>query len=164
MTSTTAQGPEDLKQHRRSTSAKTCRRAPFTSAPALTNPWNTNIWLSVQRVRHRIKAATYHACPQLTDKHIWDLLRCTNRVSWALSSWRRLHWSDGCRVLLQVTDGRVHIWRQGKSLFAPKHIQATIQDSTGSLTIWLCVSYGCNVDVVTMQGTLTVEKISHWHP
>ena len=61
-------------------------------------------------------------------------------------------------MLLQVTDGRVHVWRQGKSLFAPKHIQATIQDSTGSVTIWLCVSYGCNVDLVTMQGTLTVEK------
>ena len=44
-------------------------------------------------------------------------------------------------MLLQVTDGRVRVWRQDKSRFAPKHVQATLQGSGASVTIWRCASY-----------------------
>ena len=61
-------------------------------------------------------------------------------------------------MLLRATDGRVRFWRQGKSRFAPKHVQATLQGGGGSVTLWGCVSYGCKLDLVTVHGTLTGEK------
>ena len=61
-------------------------------------------------------------------------------------------------MLLCVFDGRVRVWRRDKRRFAPKQVQAALQGGGGSVTIWGCVSYGCDLDLVTAQGTLTWEK------
>ena len=106
------------------------RHASFTSAPTLSKQWNTNRRFSVQTVRDRLKAANYCACRPLQR-----LMRCSDRLSWKLASWRRIHWSSECRMLLQVTDGRVRVWRQDKNQFAPEHIQTTLQGCGGSVTI-----------------------------
>ena len=39
----------------------------------------------------------------------------------------RIYWSDECRMLLCVTDGRVRVERQDKSRFASKYVQSTLQ-------------------------------------
>ena len=57
--------------------------------------------------------------------------------------------------LLRATDGRVRVWRQDMSGFAPKHVQATLQCGGASVTVRGCVSYGCKLDLVSVQGTLT---------
>ena len=61
-------------------------------------------------------------------------------------------------MLLCVFDGRVRVWRRDKRRFAPKQVQAALQGGGGSVTIWGRVSYGCDLDLVTAQGTLTWEK------
>ena len=57
-------------------------------------------------------------------------------------------------MLLWVTDGLVHVWIQDKNRFAPKHIQATLQDDEESITIRGCISDGYKLDLVTMLGTV----------
>ena len=61
-------------------------------------------------------------------------------------------------MLLHVTDGRIRVWRQRNTRYAPRYVQPTFQGGGGSIMIWGCVSYGCKLDLVTVQGTLTGQK------
>lgn len=140
------------------------RRLPFTSAPVLRDYWNTHRRVSITTIRNRLHVAGYRARrplkrPKLTQRHINErLVWCRARARWNLASWRRIHWSDECRMLLHAVDGRIRVWRQRNTRFAPRHVQPTYQGGGGSVMIWGCVSFRCKLDLVTIPGTLTGEK------
>ena len=63
------------------------------------------------------------------------LMWCKDWIGWNLACWRRIYWSDYCRMLLRVTDGGVRVWRQDKSRIAHKHVQPALLSGGGSETI-----------------------------
>ena len=71
-----------------------------------------------------------------------------------MASWRKVHWSDECRFLLHVTDGRVRVWRQPNTVYAERNIVETVPFGGGLVMVWGCVSYECKLDLITVRGDL----------
>ena len=79
---------------------------------------------------------------------------CQTRRQWNLASWRTVQWSDESRFLLHVTYGRLHVWRQPNTAYAERNIVETAPFGEGSVMVWGCVSYDCNLDLITVRGNL----------
>ena len=58
-------------------------------------------------------------------------------------------------MLLRVTDGRVRV---GDRIRFASELEDSLQGGGGLVTIWGLVSYGCKLDLVTVQRTLTGKK------
>ena len=54
-----------------------------------------------------------------------------------------------------MTDGRLRVWRQRGTAYAPRNIQETVPFGGASVIVWGCVSHDCKMDLITVQGTLT---------
>ena len=91
----------------------------------------------------------------LTQAHkAFRLQWCQTRRQWNLASWRKVQWSDESRFLLHVTDGRLRVWRQPNTAYAEGNIVETVPFGESSVMVWGCVSYDCNLDLITVRGNL----------
>jgi len=81
------------------------RLLPFTSAPVLRDNWNAHGRVSISTILNRLRVVGYRARrplkrTKLQPRHINARLAwCRARARWNLASWRRIHWSDECRML-----------------------------------------------------------------
>ena len=67
----------------------------------------------------------------------------------------QVNWTDECRFLLHMTDGRTRVWRQ---LNAASNIQETIPFGDGSVMVWECVSLDCKLNLDNVQGSLDWQR------
>ena len=114
------------------------RRMPFATSPILKQHWLPNRRLSTRTVRNRLKSAGLKLKrdikrPLLEDRYRRSRLSwCLARRGWNLRKWRKIHWSDESRFLLQVTDGRMRAWRHKNTAYAPRNIQSKVPYGGGS--------------------------------
>jgi hypothetical protein len=97
--------------------------------------------------------------PMLSDRHqrlhlTWCLARCGLN----LRTWHRIHWSDERRFLLHVIDGRMRVWRQKNTVYAPGNTQPTVPYGGCSEIISGCISHDCKLDLGTIRGNLTGDQ------
>lgn len=52
--------------------------------------------------------------------------------------WKRVIFSDECKINLKLSDGRVRIWREKNTRLYPKNMLPTFKHGGGSLMIWGC--------------------------
>jgi hypothetical protein len=95
----------------------------------------------------------------LSDRHqrlhlTWCLARCGLN----LRTWHRIHWSDERRFLLHVIDGRMRVWRQKNTVYAPGNTQPTVPYGGCSEIISGCISHDCKLDLGTIRGNLTGDQ------
>lgn len=83
---------------------------------------------------------------------------CLMRQHHNLRTWRRVHWSDESRFLLNVTDGRCRVWRRRNEAYQQDMIHPTVPFGGGSVMVWGCVSNDCKMDLLTVQGTLNGQR------
>ena len=126
--------------------------------------WLPNRRLSARTVRNRLKSAGLKSRrvikrPLLAERHQRTRLAwCLARRGWNLRTWRKIHWSDESRFLLQVTDGRMRVWRHKNTTYTPRNTQPTVPCGGGSVMVWGCISHDCKLDLVTIQGNLTGDQ------
>ena len=103
------------------------RRFPFLTSTVVKQRWLPNRPLSTRTVRNRLRASGYRALrpirqPMLTPgQKAARLYWCQQRRNWNIRSWRKIHWSDESRFLLNMTDCRVRVWRQRNTAYSQKH-------------------------------------------
>ena len=104
------------------------RRMSFATSPLFKQHLLPNRRLSTRTVRNRLKSAGIKSrrvtkSPLLADRHRRSRLAwCLARRCWNLRTWRKIHWSDESRFLLDVTDDRMRVWRRKKySLYSKEH-------------------------------------------
>ena len=119
--------------------------------------WLPNRRLSAKTVRYRLRSAGYNARrtirrPMLTPRHkAGCLFWCQQRRDRNLRSWRKFHWSDESKFFLHMADGRILVWRQRGTAYAPRNIQETVPFGGGSVMVCGCVSYDCKIYLITVQ-------------
>lgn len=144
--------------------ARLVRRQPLSNSGVLKQLWLPNRPLCNRTVRNRLKAIGLKARrvikrPALTNLHKRSRLGwCLARRHWNLTSWRKVHWSDESRFLLNVTDGRQRVWRTKNTAYVAKNVQASVPFGGGSVMVWGCVSHDCKLDLVTVQGNLNGDR------
>ena len=69
-----------------------------------------------------------------------------------------IHWSDESRFLPHVTYSRMRFWRHKNTAYTTRNIQPTVPYGGGSVMAWRCISHDCKLDLVTIQGNLTVDQ------
>ena len=127
---------------------------------------NNNRRLSTRTVRNHLKSAGLKSRrvinrPLLADQHrCTHLAWCLARHGWNLRIWRKIHWSDESRFLLNVTDGWMRVWRHKNTAYTPRNIQSTVPYGGGSVMVWGCISHDCKLDLVTIQGNLIGDQSS----
>ena len=118
------------------------KRMPFATSPVLRQHWLHNRRLSTRAVWNRLKSARLKTSrvikrPPLADRHRRSRLAwCFARGTWNWRSWRKIHWSDEGRFLLQVTDSRMKVWRHKYTAYTSRSIQPTVPYLVGSVMIW----------------------------
>jgi hypothetical protein len=118
------------------------RQMPFATSPVLKQHWLPNRRLSTRTVRNRLKSAGLKSRrvikrPLLADRHRrLRLAWCLARRGLNLRTWRKIHWSDESRFLLNVTDGRMRVWRHKNAAYSPRNIQPTVSYGVGSVIVW----------------------------
>ena len=96
------------------------RRIPFASSPVPKQHWLPNRRLSARTVRRVIKR------PLLVDRNRRPRLEwCLVRRGWNWRTWRNIHWSEENRFMLNVTDGRMRVWRHKNTAYTARNIQPT---------------------------------------
>ena len=144
------------------------RRILFANSTVLKHSWLPNRRLSTKTVRNRLLCAGYYArrpnrCSMLTPRHkAGHLFWCQQRRDWNLRSWRKIHWSDKIRFLLHMTDGRVRVWMQRGTAYAPRNIQETVMFGGGSVMVWGCDSNDCKMDLISARNTYWTN-LPNWH-
>ena len=94
--------------------------------------WLPNRRLSTKTVRNRLRSAGYNARRPIrrsmhtTSHKAGRLFWCQQPRDRTLRSWRKFHWSDESRFLLHMADGRIRVWRQRGTAYAPRNIQETV--------------------------------------
>ena len=73
---------------------------------------------------------------------------------WNLAWWRKVHWFDESHFMLQLTDGRVLIWRQPNTAYDERNIVETVPFGGGSVMVWGYVSYDFKLYLITVRGNL----------
>ena len=138
---------------------------PFATSPVLKQHGLPNRRLSTRpTVRNRLKSAGLKSRrvikrPLLADRHRRTRLAwCLARRGWNLRTWRKIHWSDESRFLLNVTDGWMRVWRHKNTAYTPRNIQSTVPYGGGSVMVWGCISHDCKLDLVTIQSNLTGDQ------
>ena len=122
------------------------RRMPFATSPVLKQHWLPNRRLSTRTFRNRLKSERLKSRrvikrPLLVDRHRRSRLAwCLARRGWNLRTWRKIRWSDECRFLLNVTDGRMRVWRHKNTAYTPRNIQPTVPYGGGSVMVWGCMT------------------------
>ena len=96
--------------------SQSAHRCPFSTARRLRDNWVIHGHVSVRTVSRRLNCARLKAWRPIKDlcwlrhrhaRHQWS----RDHRNWNLSQWRRVHWSDESRFLLQDIDGRMLVWR-----------------------------------------------------
>ncbi len=56
--------------------------------------------------------------------------------NWTIEDWKNVVWSDGSRLLLRHSDGRVRIWRKEHESMDPSCLVSTVQPGGGGVIVW----------------------------
>ena len=107
----------------------------------------TGTLISNQTVRNRLRANNLRPCrlvvrPPLLQRHRatrrdW----CTRPVRWQRAQWSSLLFSDESRFALQLSNGRVRVYRCPEERFADVNVNQQLPFGGGSVKIWGAFSF-----------------------
>jgi transposase len=86
------------------------------------------------------------------------LMWCRSRRGWSLKDWKRVIWSDECRIeLWQGSRGR-RIRRTKLERFHQDCIALTVKHGGGSLMVWACFRWNKLGPIIVIDGTMDRQK------
>ena len=86
------------------------------------------------------------------------LMWCRSRRGWSLKDWKRVIWSDECRIeLWQGSRGR-RIRRTKLERFNQDCIAPTVKHGGGSLMVWACFRWNKLGPIIVIDGTMDRQK------
>ena len=86
------------------------------------------------------------------------LMWCRSRRGWSLKDWKRVIWSDECRIeLWQGSRGR-RIRRTKLERFHQDCIAPTVKHGGGSLMVWACFRWNKLGPIIVIDGTMDRQK------
>lgn len=94
-------------------------------------------------VQANLKARSPRRVPLLNKKHVQKRLKfAQNHVSWPLTRWRNILWSDESKIVLYGTSGtRQYVRRPPLTEFQPKYTVKTVKHGGAKINVWGCFSY-----------------------
>lgn len=124
-----------------------------------------NVTVSRQTVSRRLReqqitSRRANRVPKLTVRHKVQRLRYAEKYRrWARRHWRKVLFTDECRICLQSDDKRVHVLRRPGERYAQCNMVGTMLFGGGSIMVWggICLG-GRTVLHVVEGGSLNAER------
>jgi len=83
---------------------------------------------------------------------------CGARRGWSLKDWKRVVWSDECRIELWQGSRDRRIRRTKLERFHPDCIAPTVKHGGGSLMVWACFRWNKLGPIIVVDGTMDSRK------
>ena len=117
-------------------------------------------WSSSRAVRrhlHRAFLLNYAAVtrPFLSSRHVSQRLRWARaKVSWPLSRWKDVAFSDGSTLTVQPKGGEARVWRRSHERYLPACLRPSFMSQRLSVLVWAASSAWGRTPVVRVNGDL----------
>jgi len=112
---------------------------------------------TVRRYLHRALLLNYVAVtkPYLTSHHVSQRLRwARNMVSWTLSRWEDVAFSDESTFTVRPERGEARVWRRSHERYLPACLRPSFKSGRLSLSVWAAFSARGRTPLVRVNGRL----------
>lgn len=103
--------------------------------------------VSTATIRRRLKEAGLIAKrkvkrPALKPLHIKGRKMFVKKYKeWTVNDWRRVVWSDECKINRICSDGLQWVWDDVSDAITKRSVQGTVKFGGGSVVVWSCMSW-----------------------
>lgn len=106
--------------------------------------------------QHNLKAKCPRRVPLLQKRHVQKRLKFANDyITWPISKWRNILWSDESKIVLFGSSGsRQYVRRPPRTEFKPQYTIKTVKHGGAKINIWGCFSYHGVGPIFWIKGNL----------
>lgn len=120
--------------------------------------------VSTQTIRNTLhndnyKAYTKPKRPKLTVAQKRARLKFAQKYEhWTVEDWKRVIWSDECKINIYGSDGQQYVWKKREEDFRKEDIKETVKFGGGKIMLWGCMRWNGPGILCEVQGTMDAKQ------